>query len=600
MVGPAVASRPLKKPSVIKSWLRAIELTSGIEANARRLFADVIEDRAAMQPDRLALISDAQTYSYQALRERINRYARWALSAGIEVGDTVCLLMPSRPEYLAAWLGISKVGGVVALINTKLIGTSLSHSIKIANAKHVIVSTELAEMFASGGSHLDRGPKVWFYGGGANQTRIDIALASLDGSNLSQAERRDVTIDHRALLIYTSGTTGLPKAASISHRRILNWAHWFAGLTHATPEDRMYNCLPVYHSVGGIVAPCSLLSAGGSVVLAERFSPSDFWNDIVRWNCTVFQYIGELCRYLLKAAPVPNEMRHGLRLGCGNGLRGDIWNAFEARFKIPQILEFYAATEGNFSLYNVEGKPGAIGRIPPFLAHRVPVAIVRFDSDRGIPLRGADGLCIRCASGEPGELIGRIGNGHENGSRFEGYTDAGETEEKILRDAFSAGDAWFRTGDLMMRDNEGYFHFIDRLGDTFRWKGENVAASEVNQAVGDCPGVVDASTYGVEIPGADGRAGMIAIVVDNRFDLADLNDRLSRRLPAYACPVFVRIRASLDLTETFKQKKNDLIREGFDPGVISDPLFFRDRNSGTYQPIDAAAYAGLSDGSIRV
>jgi fatty-acyl-CoA synthase len=586
-------------PSAAKSWLKAIELTSRIEADPCRLFADVVEDWSARAPERPALLSKAGTFSYRQLAERVNRYARWAQSAGIEVGDTVCLLMPSRPDYIAAWLGISRVGGVAALINTKLIGPSLAHCINVADAGHVIVGADLADVFATAVPHLNRAPKVWMHGGdtgGANETALD----KLDASPLSAAERRGVTIGHRALLIYTSGTTGLPKAASVSHRRILNWGGWFAGITGASPEDRLYDCLPVYHSVGGIVAPCSMLTAGASVVLSDKFSVGTFWHDIVKWDCTLFQYIGELCRYLLNAPPSEIETHHRLRLACGNGLRGDIWEAFQARFAIPRILEFYAATEGNFSLYNVEGKPGAIGRIPPLLAHRFPSAIIRVDDEQRIPVRGEEGLCIACAPGEVGEAIGRIGTADQGGGRFEGYTDAAETDKKILRDVFSKGDAWFRTGDLMKIDAGGYFHFVDRVGDTFRWKGENVATSEVNQAALDCPGVVEAMICGVEIPGADGRAGMAAIVVNEDFDLVKFHDCLSRRLPAYACPVIVRICRALDVTETFKQKRNETIREGFDPGFVKDPLFFTDATSGGYRALDAASYAGILDGSIRL
>jgi fatty-acyl-CoA synthase len=588
------------RPSAAKSWLKAIELTSRIEANPSRLFADLVEDWAQRLPDRPALISATGTYSYRTLAGRINRYARWALSAGIEAGDTVCLIMPGRPDYIAAWLGITKVGGVVALINTNLVGPSLSHCINVADAGHVIVADELAERFEAALPYLKRTPKIWIHGGHGDEAGIDAALDHIDESPLSPAERRGVTINDRALLIYTSGTTGLPKAASISHRRILNWGGWFAGLTGASGEDRLYDCLPVYHSVGGIVAPCSMLSAGGSVVLAEKFSAKSFWHDVVRWDCTVFQYIGELCRYLLKAPPSEYENRHRLRLACGNGLRGDVWEAFQARFAIPQILEFYAATEGNFSLYNVEGRPGAIGRIPPLLAHRFPAAIVRVDMDSGAPLRGENGLCIACARGEAGEAVGRIGTADAGGGRFEGYTDARETEKKILRDVFARGDAWFRTGDLMKLDEAGFFHFVDRIGDTFRWKGENVATSEVNEAVAECPGVVDAATYGVTIPGADGRAGMVAIVAGDGFDLADFRERLSRRLPAYACPVMVRFCNELDTTETFKQKKQQLAREGFDPRLVTDPLFYKDPKSGAYRPVDAEAYARILDGSIRL
>jgi fatty-acyl-CoA synthase len=586
------------KPSAAKSWLKAIELTSRIDANPSRLFADVVEDWAERAPSRPSLISGVETFNYRTLAVRINRYARWALSAGIKKGDTVCLLMPSRPDYIAAWLGITKVGGVVALINTGLVGLSLSHCIDVADADHIILAGSLADVFETAVPHLKRAPKIWIHGDNTNPASIDAVLNAVDASPLSPTERRGVTIDDRALLIYTSGTTGLPKAASVSHRRILNWGGWFAGLTDASMGDRLYDCLPVYHSVGGIVAPCSMLSAGASVVIADKFSSSHFWQDLVRWDCTLFQYIGELCRYLLKAPASEFETRHRLRLACGNGLRGDIWEAFQARFAIPQILEFYAATEGNFSLFNVEGKPGAIGRIPPLLAHRFPAEIIRLDAELGIPVRNADGLCVPCSSGEVGEAVGRIGSAGEGSGRFEGYTDAAETEKKILRNVLASDDAWFRTGDLMRRDESGYFHFVDRVGDTFRWKGENVATSEVSQAVMDYAGVVDATTYGVGIPGADGRAGMVAVVADGDFDIREFHSHLARRLPAYAYPVFVRLCAALDMTETFKQKKQELVREGFDLNVVADPLFFLD--AGAYRRLDADAYARIVDGSIRL
>ena len=597
---PQGVTPPRGKPSTAKSWLKAIERTSRIEVNPLQLFADLVEDWAARQPDRPALISDHATFSYRDLDERINRYARWALSAGIGKGETVCLFLPAQPDYLAAWLGLTRVGAVAALINTRLVGSSLAHCIDVADASHIIVGHDLGGAFEAVRPRLKRAPKVWWHGRDVGEAGVDAALAALDASPLTSSERRDVTIDDRALLIYTSGTTGLPKAASVSHRRILNWGGWFAGLTDASPADRLFDCLPLFHSVGGVVAPCSMLAAGASVVLSDKFSAGSFWRDVVRWDCTLFQYIGELCRYLLKAPVSEFEQQHRLRLACGNGLRGDIWEDFQARFSIPQILEFYAATEGNFSLYNVEGKPGAIGRIPPLLAHRFPASIVRIEPETSTPLRNADGLCMACATGEAGEAVGRIGTAVEAGGRFEGYTNAAETEKKVLRDVFARGDAWFRTGDLMRIDEGGFFHFVDRLGDTFRWKGENVATSEVNEAILECPGVIDAVTYGVLVPGADGRAGMTAIVTDDSFGFAEFSEHLSRRLPVYACPVFVRLSTALDSTETFKQKKQDLIGAGFDPLKVSDPLFFRDPRSGVFLPLDADQHARLVQGAIRL
>ncbi|MCP3394421.1 long-chain-acyl-CoA synthetase [Bradyrhizobium sp. CCGB12] len=600
ITGVIAQPKAARAPSASKIWLRAIELTARIETLPGRLFADIVDDWAQRQPDRVALIADETTLDYQGLSKRINRYARWARSVGVDKGDTVALILPNGIDYVAAWLGISRVGGVVALLNTKLVGQSLAHCINVAKPSHIIVAHELAELLEGATPHLKTQAKVWTHGDARSELAIDVALAALDNASLSPDEHGDVTINDRALLIYTSGTTGLPKAASISHRRILNWGFWFAGLTGASPQDRLYDCLPLFHSVGGIVAPCSMLAAGGSVAIAEKFSASHFWSDIVRHDCTLFQYIGELCRYLLKAPPSEYENRHRLRLVCGNGLRGDIWEDFQARFAIPRILEFYAATEGNFSLFNVEGQPGAIGRIPPLLAHRFPASLVKLDPDSGLPLRNDGGFCIASARGEAGEAIGRIGLADEGGGRFEGYTDAGETEKKILRDVFARGDAWFRTGDLMRLDDKGFFHFVDRIGDTFRWKGENVATSEVNDAVRDFAGVVDATTYGVSIPGTDGRAGMSAIVVNEGFDMAALPAHLAQRLPVYARPVFIRISCELDATETFKQKKGDLALEGFDPTTISDPLFMLDPKSGAYVALDTEACMRINDGRIRL
>jgi fatty-acyl-CoA synthase len=358
--------------------------------------------------------------------------------------------------------------------------------------------------------------------------------------------------------------------------------------------------LPLYHSVGGIVATGSLLVSGGAVAMAEKFSASRFWDDVSRWDCTLVQYIGELCRYLLAAPLHPAERGHRLRLACGNGLRADIWTAFQERFAVPRILEFYAATEGNVSLVNVEGKVGAIGRIPPFLAHRFPAAIVRFDPERGEPFRDDAGFCIRCGLDEPGEAIGLVSAaGGRAGGAFEGYTDSAASEAKLLRDVFAPGDAWFRTGDLMRVDAQNFYYFVDRIGDTFRWKGENVATGEVAAVIGRSVGVVEVNVYGVKVPGTDGRAGMAALVTGPEFCLVALAERLKAELPPYARPLFLRLQQRLAITETFKHKKAPLERDGFDPGRIADPLYFFDAGRG-YIPLDADLHRRIVEGERRL
>ena len=374
---------------------------------------------------------------------------------------------------------------------------------------------------------------------------------------------------------------------------MLEWSFWFAGMMDVTPDDRMYDCLPMYHSIGGVVAVGAMLVRGGSVLVRPGFSASRFWDEVIDGRCTIFQYIGELCRYLVNSPPHPRERDHALRLACGNGMQADVWTRFIDRFAVPQILEYYAATEGSVSLYNTEQRPGVIGRIPPYLAHRFPLALIRCDPDTGEALRGAEGRCLRCLPDEIGEAIGPV---PENGL----YTDAQASAVKVLRDVFAPDDAWFRTGDLMRRDKAGYFTFVDRMGDTFRWKGENVATREVADALGAYPGISDVVVYGVSVPGTEGRAGMAAMVVDPFFQIDALHAHVAARLPDYAIPVFLRLRPALAATGTFKPVKSELLREGFDPRLSTDRLFVLERASSRYVPLDAALFALVVGGKIRV
>jgi len=316
--------------------------------------------------------------------------------------------MTNQPEYFAIWLGITSVGGVVALLNTNLVGVSLAHCINTVGSKHLIVAGELVDSFTTALPHITASPAIWTHGVERSSFRqIDREIERLSDETLSSDERQQPTIEDRALYIFTSGTTGLPKAANISHARVMQWSHWFAGMMGVQPEDRMYNCLPMYHSVGGVLVPGAILVGGGSVAIREKFSASQFWSDVVRWDCTIFQYIGELCRYLLHAAPSSHELNHRIRMACGNGLTSEVWENFKERFAIPHIFEFYAATEGGVSLFNIQGKRGAIGHIPPYLLHRFSPALVKFDVEAGEPVRNDQGFCIRCAANEAGEAIGK-------------------------------------------------------------------------------------------------------------------------------------------------------------------------------------------------
>jgi fatty-acyl-CoA synthase len=587
------------KSSPAQAWVRALELTAGIAKRPERIFPAVIGERAAQLGDAPALVSDRESLSYRGLVERANQYSRWALAQGIAKGECVGLFMQNRPEFMAVWLGITQVGGVVSLLNTNLTGTSLAHCINIVAPKHLIVAAELLDAMSTALPELSTVATIWAHGiTDSPYRRLDSEIESYATEPLNETERRPVTIDDRALYIYTSGTTGLPKAAGVGHGRVMQWTHWFAGLMDTQTTDRMYDCLPMYHSVGGVQAPGAVLVGGGSVVVREKFSASKFWSDIVRWDCTLFQYIGELCRYLVHTEFSAQETGHRIRMACGNGLRPDIWEEFKTRFHIPQILEFYAATEGNVSLFNVEGVPGAIGRIPSFLAHRFPAALVKFNVETSEPIRDEQGFCIKCAPNETGEAIGPILKDSSNmGGRFEGYTSKEASEKKILRDVFKPGDAWFRTGDLMRKDEKGFFYFVDRIGDTFRWKGENVATSEVSEAICEFPGIQQANVYGVAIPGTEGRAGMATLVTEN-LDLAAFRAHLVKRLPEYARPLFLRIQTSMHVTSTFKFTKTDLVRQGYDPSATTDSIYVNDSAQEAFIELDQARYDRIQAGQF--
>jgi fatty-acyl-CoA synthase len=583
------------------AWLRALAKTASIAEQG--VILPVLIDRLAGEFEAApALLAVEASMTFRQLGARSNQYAHWGIAAGLQAGDTVSLLMGNCAEYLAIWLGLTRIGAVVALVNSQLSGDVLAHSINIGAPKALIVGADLAPRVAVIRARLGERLLCRVHGPGTQEfVGIEAELAALPGDSLRPAERAPPPIDATALYIYTSGTTGLPKAAKVSHYRLMQWSHWFAGMLDTTPRDRMFNCLPLYHSVGGVVATFATLVGGGAVVIRPRFSASDFWRDVRDERCTLFQYIGELCRYLVNSPHQSIETEHSLRLACGNGLRPEVWGPFKERFRIPRILEYYASTEGNFSLYNCEGQPGAIGRFPPFLGSRLSVALLRFDVEKSAPWRNEQGFCERCAPNEIGEAVGLMpSGGNERAGRFEGYADPEASERKVMRDVFEKGDAWYRTGDLMRRDERGFYYFVDRVGETYRWKGENVSTAEVLTALTASRGVLDGAVYGVAVPGADGRAGAAALVVNAEFDLAAFRAEIAGRLPPYARPVFLRILTTLEATATFKPRKQDLVAAGFDPGRIDDPLYFDDQRVQRYVPLDGALFAAIVNGAVRI
>jgi fatty-acyl-CoA synthase len=572
--------------------------------------ADMVEQWVARTPEAVAIRFEGKSLTYAELDAAANRYANWARFRGIGHGDVVALMMENRPDFIACWLGLAKLGAIGALINTHLTGSPLAHCLRISGARHLVLGDELRESWHGAKEQLAQHPTVWLQRGGGDAgagNELEPGWQDLDAALAEAAPtagrdlRSALTARDKLFYIYTSGTTGNPKAANISHYRFLYVSAAFSALAAASARDRMYIVLPLYHTAGGVCALGLTFAAGGTVVLRRRFSASHFWSECRSEKATMFQYIGELCRYLLNMPEATDERSHSLRLCLGNGLRPDIWESFQQRFAIPHIVEFYGATEGNVALINADGKVGAIGRVPPMLRRMMNLKLVRFDNEREEPVRGPDGFCIECAPGEAGEAIGLIPkDANAPVGQFEGYTDEAATAKKILRDAFEEGDRWFRTGDLMRCDAEGYYYFVDRIGDTFRWKGENVSTNEVAEVLGRQPGVREANVYGVSVPGADGRAGMAALVVDSSFDLRALSAALEAELPAYARPLFVRLQREMQITGTFKHRKVDLVADGFDPARIKDLLYFADPEQKVYMTLDRPLYERIVQGGIRI
>jgi fatty-acyl-CoA synthase len=577
---------------------RTLSRVKTIAPDSPNLLCDDLQAAVEKWRERPALTFEGRTVTYGEMDAIANRFAHWGKSLNLRRGQTVALFMPNRLEYFCVWYGLSKIGVVTALINNQLSGPPLAHCLNVSGASHVIVDPETSPVFEQARNQVEKPLQQWILGPAhGGQRDLVQALKSCSQLPPDRSVRDDLRGRDTCLFIFTSGTTGLPKAARITHVRGQLYMRGFAGATNARPTDRIHVALPLYHATGGLCALGAAFLNGGSVFLKRRFSASHFWTEAADEGCTMFVYIGELCRYLVNQPPSEDETRHKIRLAFGNGLRPDIWPEMKRRFRIPEILEFYGSTEGNVSMFNFDGREGAIGRAPKWLRNRFNIRLIQYDVETGEPVRGIGGLCVEAGPGQVGECVGHIGG--DARSEFAGYVDKAASDKKVLHDVFEKGDAWFATGDLMKSDADGYFYFVDRIGDTFRWKGENVSTNEVAERLSSCPGVMEASVYGVTVPGAEGRAGMAALVVGPEFDIQAFGERARAELPPFAQPLFVRILPAIATTGTFKVRKLDLVAEGYDPGRIKGPLYFHDPKKG-YVKLTKGVFDKLSAGALKV
>mmetsp|Transcript_29046 Transcript_29046/g.46824 ORF Transcript_29046/g.46824 Transcript_29046/m.46824 type:complete len:659 (+) Transcript_29046:298-2274(+) len=579
---------------------RLLKVKHGINRKSKTGYnvTDMWYDVLGKNPAKVSMIFEDRSWTFQQVEDLSNRMSNWLLGRGLKRGDTVALLMSNRPEFVISWLGMTKIGVKVALINTAIKKVSLFHCVKISECKMLFFGTELGQHVEDILPDLAR---IDVQVCGIGEEPVDFCnnvrdeLANCSSIAVSPKHREGINMQDIFGYIYTSGTTGLPKAAIILHQKMYGFGCLMSEAFLLKPTEVVYTCLPLFHSAGGGLGIGVMLYTGCTVVIKKRFSATDFWGDCVKYKCTVVQYIGELCRYLLLNAPVPAEKQHCVRIAIGNGLRPEIWDQFQERFNIPEVGEFYGSTEGQGALVNHCTTPdarGTVGRMGSLLMKVTGMRLVKFDVVEEQPVRGPDGMCIDCDVNEPGELLFIIKEGDPS-SRFAGYSDKAATEKKILRDAFTLGDKYFRTGDLLSRDEKGYFRFVDRIGDTFRWKGENCSTNEISNVLGSRDGdaeegahgqaapfgIEEINVYGVQIPNnMDGRAPMAAITpVDGKLENLDLDglvEHAHKNLPSYSIPLFLRIQPKMPVTATMKHQKVQLRKEGIDLNEVEDPIFW--------------------------
>ena len=584
----------------IRFFVKLLGRSKKLDKNKSLTVPDMIEESIDKFPNNIAIEFEDKSYTYLDLDKESNQVANWAIKKGYKTGDVVALLMENKPEFIFIWLGLSKLGITIACLNNNIKSKSLAHCIQTSKSKSLILSSDLIDNYSSAEDLIDDQLSV-YVSGDKVQGFENINDDNEKNTNRPNSSiRKTLTNSESLFYIYTSGTTGLPKASNFSHQKFAVGSGLQMFSLNMKSTDKTYLVLPLYHATGGVVGLGSTLFTGGTVVLRKKFSVEKFWEDCAKYNVTVITYIGELFRYLISAPKNEFEKQHNIRGMYGNGLRPDVWKVVQDRFGINNIIEFYGASEGNVSLTNVDSRFGSIGRIPPYAKNALPTKIVKFDVVNEKVVRNEDGFCIECEDDEAGEVIGLIPNEDKFSGKFEGYTDKEATEKKILKDVFEKGDQWFSSGDLLKRDKDGYYYFVDRIGDTFRWKSENVATSEVSEAISTFAGVKEANVYGVLVPGEDGRAGMASIVPGEEFSINGLYEHLSQHLPKYSIPVFIRISKEIEVTGTFKYKKTDLVKDGFDPSVVKDQMYYASTSENDYIDLDANVFKKISDHELKL
>ncbi|HAL41596.1 MAG TPA: long-chain-acyl-CoA synthetase [Gammaproteobacteria bacterium] len=566
-----------------------------------------VEETAARFGDSSAILFEGRTLSWGEFNALANRYAHCLKAQGLQRGDSVSIVMENRVEFLALLIGLNKLGVAAGLLNTNLTGRSLAHCMSVIDSKKCIFGSEVTHAIEGVREELAtslglRGPSDLFFVGDKGDDQAPEWAQDLDvlASNMSDdnpSDTGDNTLGEIAFYIHTSGTTGLPKAAVMSNRRYLQSASLagVAGLK-CKPSDRIYLCLPLYHGTGLLIGVGSSITTGASMFIRRKFSASNFLREVRDHGCTHMVYIGELCRYLTNIPEQADDARNPLRSIMGNGMRPDIWMTFKKRYGISRICEFYGASEGNVAFANLMNKDCTVGMTTS------EVVLVEYDVDQDQVVRDSAGRCIPVAPGEPGLLLCKI----TPNTRFEGYTDAAATQNKVLENALEEGDAWFNTGDLMRTVEVGFtlnydhYQFVDRVGDTFRWKSENVSTNEVGEILNNFHQIKFSNVYGVQIPHTDGRAGMVSITLDPDhpiLDLAAFSQFVRENLPSYAIPVFIRIDADIEVTGTFKMLKGDLKKQGYDIGQVEGPVYVMRPGEERYVELDDEYLSRLTLGT---